>query len=74
MKEVMSRYNLLDKEDQKEVIDFLDFLLYKKSKEAKFDLDGYKRKIMNISVWSEADMLTFDENAKLLNQWQIEKW
>lgn len=74
MKEVMAKYNLLDKEDQKEVIDFLDFLLHKKSKAAKFDLDGYKRKIMNVSVWSENDMLIFDENAKLLNQWQIEKW
>lgn len=70
----MAKFNLLDKEAQKEVFDFVDFLLYKKSQEAKFDLEAYKRKITTISVWSIADVQTFDENAKLLNQWQIEKW
>lgn len=73
-KEILAKYNLLDKDAQKEVQDFLDFLLFKKNRGILFDLDGYRRKIQGVSTWSAADIEVFDENAKLLNQWQIEKW
>ena len=73
-KEILAKYNLLDKDSQKEVQDFLDFLLFKKNRGILFDFDGYRRKIHGVSTWSAEDINVFDENAKLLNQWQIEKW
>lgn len=34
----------------------------------------YKKKILEVSTWSESDLNAFDESRKLFNQWTIQEW
>jgi len=73
MTEVQLKYQKLDPLAQKEVDDFIDFLLSKKT-EKKFDMESYQQKLLKVSTWSEEDVKVFEENAKLFNKWTIEEW
>ncbi len=73
MSDIQLKYEKLDFLSQKEVNDFIDFLLTKKDKNY-FDLLSYKEKIKKITVWSDEDLKVFDENKKLFNNWNIEEW
>jgi hypothetical protein len=72
MTDLIVKYSLLNKTAQKEVIDFLDFLL-SKQKSHKTNMD-YKIKINSVSTWSDSDLAVFRNNQKLFNQWRVEEW
>jgi hypothetical protein len=74
MSELMMKYNLLDKLGQQEVNHFIEFLLSKKSSEKKQNLTDYKKKILQVSTWSDDDIKVFEENKKQLNEWKISEW
>jgi len=74
MNDILLKYTLLDKNAKKEVIDFIDFLLSKNRRINKKQISEYKKKILSVSKWTDADMKIFSENQKLLNQWKVEKW
>src|SRR5690606_25006838 len=65
MNELLIKYNALSPEIQREVDDFLDFLLSKYKDKKNFDMKSWKEKIKGVSVWSEEDVKVFEENSKL---------
>ena len=74
MGDLILKFNMLDPIAQREVINYMDFLRSKKTEHKKPDLSEYKKKILDISVWSEKDLKVFDENNKLFNQWKPKAW
>ena len=74
MEEILSKYNLLDKDAQKEVVDFVDFLLSKTRTIRKKALSNYKNKILSVSTWTDEELKVFEENKKIFNQWKVERW
>ena len=74
MNEILEKYNALSPERQREVDDFLDFMLSKSKDKKLIDMKSWKEKIKGVSVWSEEDVKVFEENRKLFNQWTTEKW
>ena len=74
MNEILEKYNALSPERQREVNDFLDFMLSKSKDKKLIDMKSWKEKIKGVSVWSEEDVKVFEENRKLFNQWTTEKW
>ncbi|MEO1096396.1 MAG: hypothetical protein AAFX57_01415 [Bacteroidota bacterium] len=74
MNDLLVKYNSLSPDVQKEVDDFLDFMLSKYKGTGTFDMKRWKVKIKNISTWSEEDVKTFEENRQQFNQWKSEKW
>ena len=74
MSELILKYNLLNSVAQQEVRDFIDFLLYKKEATHTASMEAYKKKILNVSVWTAEDEAFMEENTKKMNQWRIEEW
>ncbi len=74
MTEILLKYNLLDSYNRKEVLDFIDFLLNKKTEKIKKDKTSYKSKILKVSVWSESDIDLIIQNQQKLNQWKAQGW
>ena len=37
-------------------------------------LSDYKKKILSVSVWTDADVALLENNLKNFNTWKIEKW
>lgn len=74
MNDLVLKYNLLDPISKKELIDFLDFLLFRRKKTSKSGLADYKKRILKVSIWSEADLNVFTLNNKLFKQWNAEDW
>ena len=74
MHEILEKYNALSPERQREVNDFLDFMLSKSKDKKLIDMKSWKEKIKGVSVWSAEDVKVFEENRKLFNQWTTEKW
>lgn len=37
-------------------------------------LSDYKKKILSVSVWTDADVALLENNLKKFNTWKIEKW
>lgn len=64
MTNIQIKYNLLDAASQKEVSDFVDFLLNKKKVE---NLSSYKKKILKVSAWAEEDIKRIEEAQKHIN-------
>ena len=58
MTDLVLKFNLLDKDSRREVLDFLDFLLTKNLKSPP-KISVYKEKILKVSVWNDADMVIF---------------
>lgn len=73
MGDLVGKIAALDPQSRELVMSFVDLLLSKSKKEP-FDLEAYKKRIQNVSVWTEEDEKLMAENAKLFNQWTIEKW
>ncbi len=72
MKDLVLKYNALNKTAQKQVNDFMDFLL-SKQKNYKSKVN-YKSRILSVSTWSDSDLEIFRKNQILFNSWQIEEW
>ncbi len=65
---------MLNKESQKEVHDFLDFLLSKQMRKNNTSKSSYKKRILSVSTWSEEDVDEVVKNSKLFNNWKINEW
>jgi hypothetical protein len=74
MSDIVVKYNSLNKIARQEVNDFMDFLLSKQKTNKLNFLTPYKNKILNVSIWSDADLKIFDENQQLFNQWRVQEW
>ena len=73
MTDLIKKYNLLDTASQKELLDFMNFLLNKNVKSPKKMAD-YKKKILNVSVWNNEDIDFILKNQKKFNQWKVQDW
>lgn len=47
---------------QRTVSDFIDFLLYKEKEEKSKRASNYKKRILEVSQWAEADCKAFEGN------------
>lgn len=75
MADIVLKYSLLDNSARKQVNDFLDFLLQKQKEKRGNSLSSYKKKILGVTTWSDADLETFQVNQKIFNSsWRPEKW
>jgi hypothetical protein len=74
MTDLTFKYNLLDNSSRKEVLDFLDFLLGKRETEIKHKTEDYKKKILNVSVWSDSDIDEMKKNIQQFGQWKAQEW
>ncbi|WP_194976121.1 DUF2281 domain-containing protein [Aquiflexum lacus] len=74
MNEILEKYNQLSPDLQKQVNDFLDFMLEKYKVEKAFDMKSWKNKILNISTWTDEDVKAFDEGRQHFSQWKVEEW
>lgn len=71
MDELLIKYEALDSMLQKQVLDFIDYLLSMNVANKTVNMTSYKKKILNVSTWSKDDVKIFNENAKYFNQWNI---
>ena len=60
MTDLVLKYNALNKTAQKQVNDFMDFLL-SKQKNYKSKVN-YKSRILSVSTWSDSDLEIFRNN------------
>ncbi len=74
MSELEIKYNLLDPLLQKQVLEFIDFLVSTNKIVSSDNLSSYKNKILKTSKWSKNDINQLNDNLKHLNQWKIEEW
>lgn len=74
MSELEIKYNLLDSVLQRQVLEFIDFLVSSKNIAKQQNLSSYKKKIAKTSIWSKQDVANLNENMKQINQWKIEEW
>jgi hypothetical protein len=74
MSDILIKYNTLSPDIQKEVNDFLDFLLSKYKGKKAFDIKSWKNKIKNVSIWTDEDIKAFEEVRHQFNQWKTEEW
>jgi len=74
MTDITVKYGLLDKTSKQEINDFIDFLLNKKRASKATQLNGYKKRILSVSTWSDEDIKVFKDNEILFNQWNVESW
>ena len=71
MNELLIKYEALDTMLQKQVLDFIDYLLSMEVANKTVNMTSYKKKILNVSTWSKDDVKIFNENTKYFNQWDI---
>ncbi|MFC5409962.1 DUF2281 domain-containing protein [Larkinella bovis] len=74
MKDLLEKYTQLSDDHQKEVIDFINFLLNKQVKASVFDLQAYQQEIQAVSVWSEDDLAPILEAKQNINSWKSTEW
>ncbi|MDX2188277.1 MAG: hypothetical protein SFY32_00310 [Bacteroidota bacterium] len=74
MTELSIKYNSLDSNKQKEVIDFIDFLLVKEEKNKVKKSNLYKEKILSVSTWNEKDIQIILDNQKKVFEWKTQIW
>ena len=75
MTDLTLKYNLLDTNSRREVLNFLDFLLTKKgSKTQSKNKSDYKKKLLAVSVWSDIDIDAMNKNQQKFNQWKAQNW
>ena len=44
------------------------------SSKTKRPISAYKKSILSVSVWSDEDIKSLENNLKNFNTWKIEKW
>ena len=73
---ILNKFELLDTERQKQLLDFLEFLLFQqKTKHAQeFSYQEYKNHILSISAWSDEDVANIEDAKKAANKWQAQEW
>ena len=73
---ILNKFELLDTERQKQLLDFLEFLLFQqKTKHAEeFNYLEYKSHILSIGPWSDEDVANIEEAKKAVNKWQVQEW
>jgi len=69
LESVIQKYQVLPESARKEVVDFIDALL-KKNTSGKKKLD--KKKLLEISQWSDKDIEAIENAGKEINKWQLE--
>ena len=74
MTDILRKYKLLDKSAKRELEDFLDALINKKSTTANKKNTKYRDNLLQISTWSEEDINLFIKNQSLLYNWDVEEW
>lgn len=74
MNDLTLKFNLLEPDARKQVLDFIDFLLSKELKSQESVKSDYKKKILNVSVWSEEDIDLMIQNQQKFNQWKAQEW
>lgn len=73
---ILNKFELLDTERQKQLLDFLEFLLFQqKTKHAQeFSYQEYKSNILSIGPWSDEDVANIEDAKKAINKWQVQEW
>ena len=74
MEKLILKYQTLAPPMQREVANFVDFVSSKAKKARPFSLKNWKRKLLNVSVWSTDDIKTVKANGKQLNSWKPHEW
>lgn len=74
MNNLLAKYQTLSPDVQREVNDFLEFVLAKYKDKKLFNMKAWKKKIKKVSTWSDEDLLVFEDNSKLFSQWKAKKW
>lgn len=74
MSELILKYNLLNTTAQQQVQDFIDFLLTKNKKQQPKNHQNYKQKILQVSVWDDADLQHLEAAQKTMTQWTMQEW
>lgn len=74
MTDLTLKFNLLEPDAKRQVLDFMEFLLSKKMKSEEPVNTDYKKKILKVSVWSDADIDLIIQNQQNINQWKAQEW
>jgi hypothetical protein len=74
MNDLTLKFNLLEPDARKQVLDFIEFLLSKELKSQDSVKSDYKKKILEVSVWSDADVDLMIQNQQNFNQWKAQEW
>jgi len=73
MSELILKYSQLDSDDKKQVLDFIN-ALFQKARLTPPSLSNYKKRILNVSVWTEEDEQNVNKGRELINQMTPELW
>jgi hypothetical protein len=74
MNELLLKYNSLDSFLQRQVLEFVDYLLITRNMTKTQTLSEYKQKILNVSTWTIEETNQITENQKLFNKWNIQEF
>ncbi|MBW6536229.1 MAG: DUF2281 domain-containing protein [Mariniphaga sp.] len=74
MNEFTLKYNLLDTSSKQEVLDFIHFLLEKKSVNRRKSHSLNKKQLLKVSVWTDDEIEEMNKNLQKFNQWKIQEW
>jgi hypothetical protein len=74
MDELLLKYNSLDFFLQRQVMEFVDYLLITRNMTKTTTLSDYKKKILNVSSWTLEETNQITENQKLFNKWNIQEF
>ncbi|MCB0562653.1 MAG: hypothetical protein KDD09_27065, partial [Phaeodactylibacter sp.] len=75
MEEILLKFEKLDSFRKQELLDFLEFLLNKQAEPAEArSYSTYKKRILEVSAWSDEEIDVFEENRKKFSQWQALEW
>lgn len=69
MSELELKFNSLNFNEQRIILDMINLLILKKTPSK---LSEYKKKILQISSWSEEDIQVFKENK--ITNWNVPSW
>lgn len=73
---IFKKIELLDAEGQKQLLDFLDFLLLKQKEKhsLEFNYQVYRDQILSIGNWTDQDVDLIEKASAHFNQWQAQEW
>ncbi|MCF6241531.1 MAG: hypothetical protein L3J74_09330 [Bacteroidales bacterium] len=72
MENILAKYKQLDDPIlQKQVLDFIDYLLKVKSITQSQNLEEYKKRLLEVSTWTDEELSVFDNISKQFNKWKI---
>ncbi len=75
MEELLEKHQKLDPAHQQELLAFANkLLLEEKLSQSKGNLSEYKKRILEVSVWSEEDVKQIEGYFKKYGQWKAPEW